>query len=108
VAATAALLTLDGGDNDDVLLGGAGNDTLLGGAGDDVLLGGPGSDISDGGTGDNVVIDSLTAGSVQRAATAGKRWLKSHARLVNGKTVLQVDGGKEHRLPQADLAQLAR
>src|SRR5690606_23371210 len=32
LAATAALLTLDGGEGDDVLLGGAGNDTLLGGA----------------------------------------------------------------------------
>ena len=41
-----SLLTLDGGDGDDVLLGGAGNDTLLGGAGDDVLLGGPGNDIT--------------------------------------------------------------
>jgi Ca2+-binding RTX toxin-like protein len=108
VAATAALLTLDGGDNDDVLLGGAGNDTLLGGAGDDVLLGGPGADINDGGTGDNVVIDSLSVGTVRSATTVGKRWLKSHTRLVNGKAVLQVDGGKEHKLPQADLAQLAR
>ena len=59
LAATAALLTLDGGDGDDVLLGGAGNDTLLGGAGDDVLIGGPGTDTIDGGTGDNVVLDSV-------------------------------------------------
>ena len=49
VPAGAVLLTLDGGDNDDVLLGGAGDDTLLGGAGDDVLLGGPGADVLDGG-----------------------------------------------------------
>ena len=34
---SAILLTLDGGDGDDVLIGGDGNDTLLGGAGDDVL-----------------------------------------------------------------------
>jgi len=103
VAASAGLLTLDGGDNDDVLLGGAGNDTLLGGAGDDVLLGGPGNDTTDGGTGDNVVIDSLTAGTVRSATTVGQRWLKTHARRVNGKTLLQVDG-KEHKLPRADLA----
>ena len=57
-AANSALLTLDGGDGDDVLLGGAGNDTLLGGAGDDVLIGGPGIDTIDGGPGDNVVIDA--------------------------------------------------
>jgi len=107
VAATAALLTLDGGDNDDVLLGGAGDDTLLGGAGDDVLLGGPGNDTTDGGTGDNVVIGSLTAGTVRSATTVGKRWLKSHARVVHGKTLLEVDG-KEHKLPRADLARIAR
>jgi len=54
--AGAIQLTMDGGNNDDVLVGGAGNDTLLGGAGDDVLLGGPGLDVLDGGGGDNVVI----------------------------------------------------
>ena len=61
VAAGSILLTLDGGDGDDVLIGGAGDDTLLGGAGDDVLLGGPGNDTLDGGPGDNVVIQSLGA-----------------------------------------------
>ena len=59
--ATSALLTADGGDDDDVLLGGDGDDVLLGGAGDDVLLGGPGNDVLDGGTGDNVVIQSIGA-----------------------------------------------
>ena len=49
-------LTLDGGDNDDVLIGGDGNDTLRGGNGDDVLIGGPGNDILDGGPGNNVLI----------------------------------------------------
>jgi Ca2+-binding RTX toxin-like protein len=50
------LLTLDGGDDHDVLIGSDGPDILLGGAGDDVLMGGPGLDILDGGTGDNIVI----------------------------------------------------
>ncbi len=50
------LLTLDGGDGDDVLVGGPGNDTLLGGNGDDVLIGGGGQDVLDGGPGDNVLI----------------------------------------------------
>src|SRR4051794_17052448 len=63
VTAGAPLLTLGGGDGDDILLGGAGNDTLLGQAGDDVLIGGPGQDILDGGTGENVVIDSFAAGA---------------------------------------------
>ena len=58
LAADSALLTLDGGDDDDVLIGGAGDDTLLGGAGDDVIIGGPGTDTIDGAPGDNVVIDS--------------------------------------------------
>jgi Ca2+-binding RTX toxin-like protein len=56
LAATGIALTLDGGDDDDVLSGGDGADTILGGAGDDVLLGGPGLDILDGGLGENVVI----------------------------------------------------
>jgi len=102
VAAGAVALTLSGGDRDDVLLGGAGNDTLLGGAGDDVLLGGPGTDVLDGGVGDNVVIESLARESVTSATAVGKAWLADHARSVNGKTVLEVDG-KERTLPRADL-----
>ena len=77
LAATSALLTLDGGDGDDVLLGGAGNDTLLGGAGDDVLIGGPGNDTIDGGPGDNVVLDSFAANAVTSATAVGKKWLTS-------------------------------
>jgi Ca2+-binding RTX toxin-like protein len=37
VAGGAIALTLDGGNDDDILLGGGGNDTLLGGDGDDLL-----------------------------------------------------------------------
>ena len=107
LAADSALLTLDGGDGDDVLLGGAGNDTLLGGAGDDVLIGGAGSDTLDGGPGDNVVIDSLAANAVRSASVVGKHWLATHARTINGKTVLQV-GGEQRTLPRARLARLAR
>jgi Ca2+-binding RTX toxin-like protein len=107
VAAGSILLTLDGGEGDDVLLGGAGDDVLLGGAGDDVLLGGPGNDTIDGGPGDNVVIQSFGADTLTSASTAGNDWLTTHARTVNGKTVLDV-GGKERTLPHARLAQLAR
>jgi Ca2+-binding RTX toxin-like protein len=49
-------LTVDGGDDDDVLTGGDGNDVLIGGNGDDVLIGGPGLDVLDGGPGGNIVI----------------------------------------------------
>jgi hypothetical protein len=38
---------------------------------------------------------------VTSATVAGKDWLASHARIVNGKTVLDV-GGKEHTLAHAD------
>jgi Ca2+-binding RTX toxin-like protein len=55
LAADSALLTIDGGEGDDVLIGGAGDDILTGGAGDDVLIGGPGNDTTDGGPGSNVV-----------------------------------------------------
>ena len=101
VAAGAMLLTLNGGEGDDILIGGAGNDTLLGGAGDDVLLGGPGTDVLDGGVGDNVVIDGLAA------AAKGQKFLASAARTVNGKTVLTVDGEKR-TLPRASLSWLKR
>jgi Ca2+-binding RTX toxin-like protein len=107
LAATSALLTLDGGDGDDVLLGGAGDDTLLGGAGDDVLIGGPGNDTIDGGPGDNVVLDSFAANAVTSATAVGKKWLTTHARTVKGKTVLKVDG-KKRKLPRAKLGRLVR
>jgi Ca2+-binding RTX toxin-like protein len=58
LAANSALLTLDGGEGDDVLIGGAGDDVLLGGPGDDVLIGGPGNDTNDGGPGNNTVLDT--------------------------------------------------
>jgi Ca2+-binding RTX toxin-like protein len=104
--ATSALLTLDGGDNDDVLIGGDGNDTLLGGLGDDVLIGGPGNDTNDGGPGDNVVLDT-PAGAVAGASTVAKDWLAAHARTIGGKTVLDV-GDQKRKLPRADLGRLAR
>ena len=56
VAAGSMLLTLNGENDDDILIGGAGNDTISGGDGDDVLLGGPGVDTLDGGPGNNAVI----------------------------------------------------
>jgi Ca2+-binding RTX toxin-like protein len=98
LAANSVLLTLDGGDDDDILIGGAGNDTLLGAAGDDVLLGGLGADILDGGPGDNVILQSIAASN---------SWLSAHARSVQGKLVLDV-GGKQHTLPGAGLSRLAR
>jgi len=105
LAATSALLTVDGGDGDDVLIGGDGADTLLGGAGDDVIIGGPGNDTINGAPGDDVVIQALSANPVRSATVAGKRWLKAHARTVKGKTVLVVDGEK-HKLPRAKLARI--
>ena len=107
LAATSALLTLNGGNGDDVLIGGDGDDVLLGGAGDDVLIGGPGTDTLDGGADDNVVIQAVVADSVRSARVAGTDWLKAHARIVKGKTVLKVDG-KKRTLPHADLHRLAR
>jgi Ca2+-binding RTX toxin-like protein len=107
VAAGSMLLTLDGGDGDDVLIGGAGNDVLLGGAGDDVLIGGPGNDTLDGGPGSNVVIDSFGGATVTSATFAGKDWFAAHVRTVDGKTVFDL-GGKERTLPLADLVQLTR
>jgi Ca2+-binding RTX toxin-like protein len=107
VPAGTALVTLDGGADDDVLIGGAGGDVLLGGEGDDVLIGGPGNDTIDGGPGDNVVVDSLGATAVTKATVVGRGWLASHAAVDHGKTVLEVNG-EERTLPRAGLAKLAR
>ena len=105
VLAGAIQLTLDGGPGGDVLIGGEGNDVLLGGPGDDVLIGGPGIDTLDGGGDDDVVIQLVGDGTVTSATVADKQWLKKHARVVGGKTVLDV-GGKERTLPKADLSKL--
>ena len=107
LAATAIAPTLDGGDGDDVLIGSDGNDTLLGGAGDDVLIGGPGTDVIDGGAGDDIVIDSLAANTVTSASVAGTSWLADHARVVGGRTVIEV-GGAQRILPRADLSRIVR
>ena len=107
LAATSALLTIDGGAGDDVLLGGAGDDTLLGGAGDDVIIGGPGNDTINGAPGDDVVIQSASAAAARSAKVVGKRWLKAHTRTVKRKTVLTVDG-ERHKLPRAKLSKLVR
>jgi Ca2+-binding RTX toxin-like protein len=107
LAATALLLTLDGGDGDDVLIGGDGDDTLLGGSGDDVLIGGPGNDTLDGAPGNDVVLQGLGVNAVTSATAVGKHWLKTHARTIKRKTVLNV-GGEKRTLPRAKLGQLAR
>jgi Ca2+-binding RTX toxin-like protein len=105
IPAGSILLTLDGGNDDDVLLGGAGDDTLLGGAGDDVLIGGLGTDVLDGAPGDDVVIQLVGANSVKSAQAVGRRWVRNHTSVKKGKTILKVDGEK-HRLPRADLKDL--
>jgi Ca2+-binding RTX toxin-like protein len=90
-----------------VLIGGDGNDDLLGGNGDDVIIGGPGNDTIDGEAGDNVVLQSVGVNAVSSATAVGRSWLRTHARVVNGKTVLKVDG-EQRTLPRADLRQLTR
>ena len=106
LSAGAIQLTANGGADDDVLVGGDGNDVLNGGAGDDVLVGGPGTDILDGGDGDDIEIQLVADGdTVRSATTADREWLATHARIVNGKTVLDV-GGKARTLPRTDLSRL--
>jgi Ca2+-binding RTX toxin-like protein len=107
LAATSALLTIAGGDGDDVLIGGDGDDILTGGEGDDVIIGGPGTDTIDGAPGDDIVLDALTANAVTSATVVRKGWLTTHGRTVKGKTVITVDGEKR-KLPRAELGKLVR
>ena len=63
-------------------------------------------DSSDGGTREvDVVIQGAFLDSVTSASAAGRKWLATHASVVNGKTVLDV-GGEQRTLPSADLSQL--
>jgi Ca2+-binding RTX toxin-like protein len=107
LAAGAIQLTENGDDGDDILIGSAGNDVLSGGPGDDVLIGGPGIDILDGGDGDDIEIQSIGADTVSSATTVGEDWLAAHAHIVEGKTVLSVNG-KETKLPRTELSELVR
>lgn len=102
VATGSALLTLLGGDGDDVLIGGAGDDELVGGDGDDVLIGGPGSDTLDGGPDSNVVVQSIGADTVTSAKIAGNRWRERTLRRVHGKSTIRL-GGKARTLPRAQI-----
>ena len=103
--ANAALLWIEGGPGDDLLLGGFGPDLLRGGDGDDVLIGGPGADTLDGGPGEDVIIDGLGVDRVQSAERVDSSWVRTHARVREGKTVLALDG-KQRELPRAKLRQL--
>ena len=114
--AGAIQLTADGGQGDDVLVGGEGDDVLSGGPDDDVLVGGGGTDVIDGGDGDDIEIQfaaisgaaQLTAASGDRvtsATAADAQWVLSHVRIVNGTTVITLDGN-EYWLTATDLSQL--
>jgi Ca2+-binding RTX toxin-like protein len=111
VSAGAIQLTLDGGDDNDILIGGEGNDVLLGGPGDDVLIGGPGIDTLDGGDGDDIILQlvgsdaQLAPETVTSADVADADWIAKHVHIADGKTVISI-GGKEHTLPHTDLSPL--
>jgi Ca2+-binding RTX toxin-like protein len=51
LASTSVALTLNGGNDNDILVGSQGNDTINGDAGDDTMFGGNGNDTFTGGTG---------------------------------------------------------
>ncbi|GAA0653572.1 lamin tail domain-containing protein [Brevundimonas lenta] len=62
-ATATVTVTIDGVDNDDILVGTAGDDALFGGNGDDALQGGAGNDSIDGGDGvDRVTYSMATSG----------------------------------------------
>jgi Ca2+-binding RTX toxin-like protein len=105
LSAGSIQLTADGGPGADILIGGEGNDVLLGGPGDDVLVGGGGTDILDGGPGDDIVIQLVADDTMTSARPADDKWLAAHARIVDGKTVIDV-GGKARTLPSTDLSTL--
>ena len=105
LSAGSIQLTADGGPGADILIGGEGNDVLLGGDGDDVLIGGGGTDVLDGGPGDNVVIQLVAEDTVVSARPADDEWLAAHARIVDGKTVIDI-GGKSRTLATTDLSTL--
>src|SRR5699024_9571478 len=96
-------LTANGGNGDDILIGGDGADILNGDAGDDVLIGGPGIDILDGGPDDNVVIQLVPGEPVTSATVADDQWIEEHVEIVDGTTVIDLDG-EQKALPETDLS----
>jgi len=102
---TGTQLTANGGNGDDILIGGDGPDVLNGNAGDDVLIGGPGIDILDGGPDDNVVIQLVAEEPVTAATVADDQWIEEHVEIVDGTTVIDVDG-EQKALAETDLSQV--
>ena len=68
LANTSLALTVNGGNDDDVIVGSQGNDTLNGDAGNDVLFGGIGNDTLNGGAD----TDFIDGGAGTDTATNGE------------------------------------
>ena len=66
----------------------------------------PGIDTLDGGGDDDVIIQ-LVGDDAVTSARSPTRVAQKNARIVDGKTVLDV-GGKQRTLPRADLSQLVQ
>ena len=75
--------TLEGTNNDDLMIGGSGADVLMGGPGNDVLIGGAGDDTLNGGSG----VDSLQ-GSTGNDTLGGVESWEQYNTTVNGNPYL--------------------
>lgn len=77
VAFSTGIVTLTGGDGNDILIGGTKSDTLDGGAGDDNLAGGNGNNSLTGGAGADRFI--INTGNPFNVATSGFSFIKDFA-----------------------------
>ena len=95
-------MTIDGGDDNDVLGGSPGPDDVSGGNGDDLFVSSPGDDMMDGGAGNDRLDDEIDDGDDNFNGDVGFDFVRLTSPSVNSVNI-DVDGADSGSLAAASL-----